>query len=407
MENKIYDIIILGAGISGVMAAYKLSLDMPSNTKALLIDYGRPPGKRRKQLEGWLGCLPNSNTRLYQSDYEIVKSVIGQANAKKAMNCIYSVFEEFGDMEISNNKEPSASVQKRLTKNGYSYTLNNYIQWKPENVHKMSRGITAFIEEAGIVDYSFDNLVISMDYNDKTKDFTIVTEEGTFITKKLLLNFGRSGWRFVNDFCKTLGLVKSDNFTTFGFKAELPISYMKDWNESHCTLNKKNLTIGPISWHGTVIPEDHSDLVISAWRSNEDRWYSDKVSFSVMSTLKFKDEGLKQVERLGKLAYILLDNRVNKSRVKEFIKKHLDICLVPEYNWFTEQMKEIDLIIPQFTDKAYFYLPDIFTTIPNIKINKNLSTDINGLFLSGESAGIKGIMAAAASGFHAASRIIA
>jgi len=63
MSNALYDVAILGGGVAGAFASYVLSKE--KKLKTCLIEFGRPPSKRRKQLEGWLGCFPNSNARLY------------------------------------------------------------------------------------------------------------------------------------------------------------------------------------------------------------------------------------------------------------------------------------------------------------------------------------------------------
>jgi len=62
----IYDVGIIGAGVAGSFASLKLAKEH-KNVKAILFDLGRPPMKRRRQLEGWLGCLPNSDVKLYLS----------------------------------------------------------------------------------------------------------------------------------------------------------------------------------------------------------------------------------------------------------------------------------------------------------------------------------------------------
>ena len=53
--NK-YDVGIIGAGVAGAFAALRISQNNPG-TKTIIFDFGRPPGKRRRQLEGWFGCF--------------------------------------------------------------------------------------------------------------------------------------------------------------------------------------------------------------------------------------------------------------------------------------------------------------------------------------------------------------
>src|SRR5690606_7759029 len=102
--------------------------------------------------------------------------------------------------------------------------------------------------------------------------FNVSTAKGDFICKKLIMCVGRSGWRWINKTYKDLGILISDDVSTFGVRVELPAQYLKDFNKSHCTLSSKTLKLGPFSWGGQVIQEDHADVTIASYRSNEDRW---------------------------------------------------------------------------------------------------------------------------------------
>lgn len=404
MIDNIYDIAIIGAGVAGAFAAYNIA-DY-KNIKTCLIDFGRPPNKRRKQLEGWLGCFPNSNARLYceNNSKEIIYNS-GLRNYKRAFDIVNPLFESNGPMIKSKNKLPNESVKKALKDHKYCMKLDNYAQWKPENIHALSRKLSRNIIDRDNLSLMFDCEVFDIEKDNDL--FIIKTEIGIIKSKMVLLCAGRSGWRFSNNILTKFNVLDGDNYAYFGFRAEMPSSYLKEWNSSHCSFFRKDIFIGPMCWNGTVIPEDHCDFVISSWRSNEDRWETDKVSFSVMLKKEHKKLGAQQTERLAKLAFILSDNRVGKLRVKEFISaKNLDLFHIPEYDWFHNEMDEIERIIPGFLDKGNIYIPDIITHIKRIKKNKGLLTACRGLFVAGESAGISGIYGSALSGTIAILNII-
>lgn len=394
---KEYDVIIAGGGVAGAFAAYRIAKQ--KNIKACLIEFGRPPGKRRKQLEGWLGCFPTSNTRLYLDDIQKVESLVGSKNAAKYNDIVLDILSDYGPLKPNKSKKPQDTIKNKINQLGYTAQYLNYVQWKPENVHLLSRGIADFINESGNVDLEFDNEIKSITYKDK---FIVETELGTFASKKLILCIGRSGWRFARTIFKNLNIIESDDISQVGFMAEIPASSLRDWNGSHCILTKDDLTIGPLSYNGTVIPEDHVDLVISSWRSNEERWFSERVAFPVRMKQSFPNNGAAQTERLGKLAFVLSDSRIGKIKVSEYINGHHDLSLIPEYNWLKDTMNSIGLLIPSFLTKGYLSIPNINLTIPKINIQEDLSVkQLNDLYVAGESAGVFGLFSACMMGYIA------
>jgi uncharacterized FAD-dependent dehydrogenase len=55
--------------------------------------------------------------------------------------------------------------------------------------------------------------------------------------------------------------------------------------------------------------------------------------------------------------------------------------------------------------KAYFHTPTITPLAPTINIGSNLESEIPGMFIVGESAGISGILAAACMGIAVADAV--
>ncbi len=392
--NK-FDIGIIGAGIAGAFAALRLSEQHP-NLKAIIFDLGRPPGKRRRQLEGWFGCFPVGDGKIYTNDLDAVSNIVDGRKAKPANNWVMSKFDEINSLKVIKDSLPQVALQKKIKELNFNIKNNNYIQWKPEYVHSLSKNVASIIEKSGNVQFSFDNEVYQI--TKKKNSFVVSSAEGEFICNKLILCVGRSGWRWVSNLYKDLGIIADNDYANFGIKVEISSQYMKEFNKSHCTLSKDKLEIGPFSWSGTVIPEDHADVVIAAFRSNEERWKSEKVSFSITSSRYFKDEGVYQTDRLSKLAFLLSNDRVSKEKIKTLIKNNNQLSLLKEYDWLLDVLKEVEVLIPQLSNRGYFHIPDISPLPAKIKLSSNLESEVEGLFVAGENAGIKGILAAAIMG---------
>ena len=120
-----YDIAIIGTGVAGAFATLKIGTEFP-DLKLLTVDVGRPPAKRRRQLEGWLGCLPNSDGKLYLNNIQHVENKIGEAETAEAKQYLDKVFENVKPLIPQENFKPKANILKKIKKFNYEFELNDY-----------------------------------------------------------------------------------------------------------------------------------------------------------------------------------------------------------------------------------------------------------------------------------------
>jgi hypothetical protein len=390
-----FDIGIIGAGVAGSFATLRIAKEY-SNAKTIVFDLGRPPMKRRRQLEGWLGCLPNSDGKLYQSDIAKVTALTGVRRTKSANNWVSNVLSDINQFKINKDKPLTAALSKRINKLGFEIVTNDYMQMYPKDVHFLSKYISDAAEECKNITFSFDNEIKTV-YKQKGY-FIIVSEGQEYRCKKIIVAVGRSGWRWARDLFNSFSIIENNDIARFGVRVEMNSSYMKDFAKSSCSLVRDDLEIGPLSWNGSVIPEDHVDMAISAFRSNENRWASDKVSFSVIGNREYPNKGFEQTDRLAKLTFVLTNDRIIKERICHILTGKSKISIIPEYDWLAKSLTELNAIMPELTTKGYYHAPTILPLAPKINIGTNLETEIEGMFVVGESAGIPGLLAAAISG---------
>ena len=196
--------------------------------------------------------------------------------------------------------------------------------------------------------------------------------------------------------------IASNDYARYGIRIEAPSSLLKDFNKSHLYIFDDYFDIGPLSWSGTVIPEDHSDLVISSFRSNEDRWKTDKVSFSLTKDVLIKESGFEETDRIGKLSFVLYNDRVSREKIKLFMSGKSPLNLLPEFDWLADTINRLDKIIPDISNKGYFHVPNILPIPSIINVDQNLESDIKNMYVTGENLGIMGILSAAITGTIAA-----
>lgn len=401
--NNVYDVGIIGIGVAGAFACYKIAKEY-KDLKVIGFDIGRPPAKRRRQIEGYLGCLPNSDGKLYLNDINKVSELIGDKKTKTVHAEFDEIIAKINNFKIVKDKPLSATVDKKLKKFGYDSYENDYIQMYPKDIHLLSKYLSEDTQNSNNIKFNFDEEVQSIHKQNNT--FIINTfENNEFKCKKLIIAVGRSGCRWSKELYSNFGIIDNDDIARFGIRVECNSNIMKDFSKSSCTVLKGNeLEIGPLSWFGTVIPEDHVDLAISAFRSNENRWKSEKVSFSVIGNRFFPKKGFEQTDRIGKLTFVLANDRIIKEKISYIASGKSRISIIPEYDWLKETINDLSNIIPDIS-KAYFHVPTISTLPPKINIGANLESEIEGMFIVGESAGVSGILSAAIMGLHVVNEI--
>jgi uncharacterized FAD-dependent dehydrogenase len=405
MTIKHYDVILVGAGVSGSFAALKIAKEYP-DVKVALFDMGRPPAKRRSQMWGFLGLFPNSDGKLYTNDLKNVEDMVGKRKAISAKKWMDDYLDKIiPNMKIIKDTNINKNLEKKIKKAKFDIQKNDHVQLFPKDVHAIAKHMGSIFYHCKNITNYFDTEIISIKKEKKLFILTTTEEDEVYSCKKLLLNIGRSGWRQASKLYEELGIIKNNDNAKFGIRIEMPVDMLPDFNESHCTLVRDDLEIGPFCWEGSIIPEDHIDMAVSAFRSNESRWKTDKVSFNLMGNRKFPSGGYQQVDRVGQLSFIIANERIIKEKISTIMNKKSKTTIIEEYDWLTKALKEVSAFVPDLLTKAYYHLPTIYPMIPKINVKTNMETDVKNLYVAGESAGIYGITSAILTGLIAADSI--
>jgi uncharacterized FAD-dependent dehydrogenase len=389
-----YDICIVGAGVAGSLAVLKFAQNN-SKLKIAVIEAGRPPSKRRHQLEGWLGCLPNSDGKLYTNNLRALSPYLEATKIKQYYDWTLQQFKDSSgfNASITKDKGPSASLTKKVNEAGFKVELNDYIQTYPKEAHALSKYIVSQYDDKGYQFY-FDTFVENIS---KPDDFHIITADGeTIVAKKLILALGRSGWRAITSFYDNLNIEYDNTDSTIGIKAEMNANVFKELNKSACSLVKGDLEIGPFNFNGTVIPEDHINFANAAFRSNENRWKSDKLSFSISKHVKIDKRGVEELDRLGELTFIVGNNRVCREKISTLLSGKSKVSIMKEYVEFAKELPQITFI-PELLTKANFYFPALNIFSSKVKLN-NFETTCKDCYVIGESIGVNGLLASMITG---------
>lgn len=386
-----YDVAVIGAGLAGLFTCYNILKNKPK-TKIALIDIGKQFLKRRSQMIGALGILPNSDGKLYISDIAKVERLTSKKdfvnkNANESLEFINSI------INISptyTNKLDDKFLDK--TKD-YNLTYNDYYQLYPGDVHKLTKYFSEKLSEYKNVNFIFDTEVFDIFKKD---DFYYIESDldKHIYSKNIVLACGRSGWRWTKEVFKELD-IKYEDYCYYGFQVEIAKDFVKYLNESCFTLESDELRIGSFNWNGSTIPEDHIDFINASFRSNEDRWKSDKLLFPVI--IKDKTNNSAEAERIAKLQYILSNDRLSKEKVIAILSNRSKIIDLKEYKKYKEVINTISNIIPEVEDRAWIVYPHIDTCSIKPETNDYFMAKDN-FYLAGETLGISGFLSAITTG---------
>jgi len=103
--------------------------------------------------------------------------------------------------------------------------------------------------------------------------------------------------------------------------------------------------------------------------------------------------------------FVLCNDRIIRERVSHILTGNAKVSMIKEYDWLKETITELSSAIPELMTKAYYHVPTILPMAPKINIGSNLETEVDGMFVVGESAGVHGILAAGVMGAIAADNV--
>lgn len=389
--SHIFDIAILGSGPAGLSALNQLQTLAPQKS-IVLFELGRPPGKRRRQIEGWMGAVPFGDGKIWKNDSQKVFQRILNKKALDLGEIIWSKIQEEFKLKSGKENLPSNNLQNKIFELGFQIENNSYLQCKPDQFHFLSRLLTQQFENYDNLLSKYDTEVKSIQYINKL--FQIKTENEEFAAQKLLIATGRSGWRWSSNLLQELNITNENKIAKLGVFLEFPASQLKEFNFTNCKLIKDNFEVGNFLWQGTIIPEDHADLILSSFRSNEDRWKSEKVAFPISYSFSVEDHGIEETARIGQLALLLFNDRVSREKIKIFMKKKSQLNLLPEFSPLHQILLDLEKLISDFGSRGYLHAPYFQTHTPSFFLDQHCQSEIPGLYFAGESAGVSGILSA-------------
>lgn len=262
--NKKYDLIIVGAGPSGVFTAYELiELGLTKDKKILIIEQGKPVEKRYCPVEkagkcvkckpycnitsGFSGAgafsdgkltLPNKDSDTIEVG-GILDQYLGVEETKKLMFYTDEIYLKFGadpKLEGLEHLDKIKEFSDKAKENGIVLANCPIRHLGTEKSHELYKKIQDYILANG-VEIMFDTNVKDLIIENNTVCGVIVenmlekSESESLYSDKVILGIGRKGANWLAKMCKAHKIKNRAGIVDIGVRYELPDSVMKGINE--------------------------------------------------------------------------------------------------------------------------------------------------------------------------------
>ena len=465
---KHYDVVIVGAGPSGIFTAYELTKISPEK-KVLIIEKGKSVHKRNcpiSVLNRCVKCKPycdittgfagagafsDAKLSLYDSEVEEVlvggdlPAVIGNQNTKDLIDYCDKIYLEFGGEQNIAGVENKDQIRE-IKNNAKEHNINLVdIPIRHLGTEK-SRELYGKLEDyliASGVEILFQSPVRDLIIEDGVAK-GVTTDKGTYYGEKIVIAVGRNGADFLSDLCNKHNIEKSVGVVDIGVRFEMKsegdiqrinelmyegkfigqVAPFKDKVRTFCQ-NPDGFVAAEVYDNGLSLVNGH------AYKEKK----SINTNFAILCSHKFTEPFNKPIEyahKVAELTNLLSDgevvvqrfgdilngkrtwqNEIDNNSVEATLKTALagDITLGIPYRTMTNIINfiiEMDKVVKGFANPDnLLYGPEIKFYSNAVKLDINLETNIKNLHAIGDGAGLtRGLMMASCSGVYLARKIV-
>ena len=327
-EKSIYDIIIVGAGPSGIFAAYKLIKERPE-LKILMIEKGESITKRtcpkRKTgvcanckncavLSGFAGAGAWSDGKLVLASSDVGGSffeLIGEDKLKELLDEMDKIYLSFGantQLYGSVEKEAVDSIRKSAIKANMRLIDNPIRHLGTDGSIKVYTALEEYLIKSGVnikFNTTVTDLIIQREVthiSDNSHIRGVVLDNGSnFFAQKVIVGAGREGSSWFKNICEKYNIESSPGVVDLGVRIECRNEIMAKLNklyESKLVYYTKTFCDevrtfcqnpgGEVTLENYNIKGEHLVTVNGHAYSDQDK-KTDNTNFALLVSLKFTE----------------------------------------------------------------------------------------------------------------------
>ncbi|MEE0741210.1 MAG: NAD(P)/FAD-dependent oxidoreductase [Emergencia sp.] len=454
---KKYDIIIAGAGASGVFMSYELTKER-NNASVLMLDKGAPLEKRicpikAGKTQTCIKCSPchimngyGGAGTLSDGKYNIttqfggdLHQYVGTKEAMELMEYVDSVLCSMGGSDAKLYSTASSDLKTRCLQHDL-HLLEAKVRHlgTDRNVEILGR-IFDYIQHR--IDTQFYTTIEDIE-RQEDGTFAVFTNKGDFVCDKLVLATGRSGSKWIAKVCDKLGVEQKKNRVDIGVRVELPAEVFKhitdDVYESKIVYKTdryndlvRTFCMNP---YGEVVSENTNGIVTVNGHSYADvSLHTENTNFALLVSNKFTEpfedsnEYGESIARLSNMlgGGVLLQRFGDLVKGRRSSERRMEKCftrptlnatpgdlslVIPkrQLDSIIEMIYALDKVAPGTANEdTLLYGVEVKFYNSKVKVDHHLETCIPGLYALGDGSGVThSLSQASASGVYVA-RILA
>ncbi|OJD63708.1 MULTISPECIES: NAD(FAD)-utilizing dehydrogenase [Bacillus] len=436
-----YDITIIGAGVSSIFTAYSLA---QSNKNILILDKGKPLEHRNCPLDQGKTCNCNTCDKYFglgglgKSEGKFnytngfgggLEQKVGKEGFIQLMDEVDEILCQFGGNSVSKYSTENLNLTKRAEACG--------LQMLTTEVRHLGTALSSNIFQ---LLYEFLLTKINIQFHidvqhiSKQNDhFKIETNQGTVHSKQLVFATGRSGADWLKEMCTSLNISQEQTRVDLGIRVEMKEhqlrSILKDTFETKLSYQGENFTATTYCMNpkGRIIRKYEDGLIMPDGQNfREQETGTSNLNFTLFIpryflTLKeanvYASSIIKSINQgRDRIVIQRLEDLIKKQPTteKDMTHNRIQPTLHGDYGdlhkeippLYIDGLKEFLLRLEHFTREpidqdTLLYGIDGKFYAPTIKTNNHFETSINGLFLVGDCSGVThSLSQAAASGLY-------
>lgn len=450
--NMKYDILIVGAGPGGIYSSYELMKKNP-NLKVAVFESGNPLEKRKcpidgKKIKSCINCKTCAIMNGFggagafsDGKYNITNQFGGNLyeyiGKQEAIDLMYYVDEincQYGGSETKLYSTANTKIKKLC--------LQNDLHLLDASVRHLGTDINYIVLEnlynelKNKVDFYFNSKVEQV--KKVEEGFEITTRENSYSGEKCIISTGRSGSKWMQEICNSLGIQTKSNRVDIGVRVELPsdvFSHLTDeLYESKIVYRTKKFQDKVRTFcmnpRGVVVNENTNGIVtVNGHSYNDPSLYTDNTNFALLVSnhftepFKSSNEYGESIARLSNMlgggvivqrfGDLIRGQRSTPSRIEaSFLTPTLsatpgDLSLVipkRQMDDIIEMIYALDKVAPgTASDDTLLYGVEVKFYNMQVEIDNHLETSCPGLFVIGDCSGVTHSLShASASGVYVA-----